>query len=512
MKICLVNPPTTYKLVDGEEWSDNSLCNSSYLGLRYLEAALIGNGFQVDIYDCPYSQIDLKTLKKILAKEKYDYVGISCFYYNLLNVERIISYIEILLPDTFVFLGGYAVTLDAGHILQSNSFVKFGFIAESENSIVEFFHNIRNNVDWKTTKGITYIEDGQVTQTTYAGEMDLDKLYFPKHMINSRSDTVSVLSSRGCYGSCSFCSEKEFYRRNGTPVPRYRSIQSLIDELTEISQQKHIKSISFADSNFMPGSLKRKKWLRQLATELKESKLKFNYRINTRANDVIRNKDIIPLLKEVGFSEYFIGIESFSQSQLELYNKYVTVEQNVQALQILSQNHIKIEIGFLPIEPYATLDEIRESIKTLLEIDLFDSFDYTQEIFSLASKLFLTNGTRIADMVLKDGLTASNDIGYTFMYKDVEEYYKRLENWKLIMAPYASIRYMVDKANSYNLNSTKEQLIQCYLKILKADVCVMDNLLNLERDETEIIKEGEETILNIWDIYKDDHEYVKQYS
>lgn len=511
MKICLINPPTTYKLVDGEEWSDNSLCNSSYLGLRYLEEALLRNGFEVNIYDCPYGQIELKDLKKILLKEKYDYVGLSCFYYNLVNVERIITYLEILLPNSFVFLGGYAVTLDSGNVLKSNAFVKLGFVAESENSMVELFENIKNGIDWRKTKGIAYIDDGQVIMTDYTGEIDLDKLHFPKHLVSSKSDTVSVLSSRGCYGNCSFCSEKEFYRKNGTPVPRYRSVDNLLEELKEISLQKSIKSISFADSNFMPGSLKRQEWLKQLVVKLKENRLNFKYRLNTRANDVIRNKEIIPLLKEVGFLEYFIGVESFSQSQLDLYNKYVTAEQNIEALQILSRNQIKIEIGFLPIEPYATIDEIRESIETLLKIDLFDSFDYTQEIFSLASKLFLTSGTRIAEMVSKDGLTASYDIGYKFMHPEVEEYYNRLENWKLIIAPYVSIRYMIDKANRYLLTNKKERLIRFYLEILKADVCIMRNLLDFGRSANDIMNQGEEQILKIWDIYKDDYQYVKEY-
>ena len=494
MKICLINPPSNYSLEVGEEWCDNSLCNSSYLGLRYLEAALLNSGVEVDIYDCPYEQIDLKTLKDILLEKNYNYVGISSFYYNLFNVQRIIMFLECMQEKSFVFLGGYAVTLDAEEILRKNRFVKAAFIAEGEKTIVEFFYNIKNGVDWHQTKGIAYIEGDEYIYNEHIGETNLDTLPFPKHFVSERSNMVSILASRGCYGNCSFCSEKQFYIRNGTKVSRYRSVDNVIKELAEIKLNEKVKYISFADSNFMPGSQEKHRWLKELIDKLKYNNIRFTYRVNTRANDIVTHKNLLLELKKVGFLHYFIGIESFSQVQLDFYQKYTTVEQNITALRILADNNLKFEIGFLPFEPYATMAEIRESIENLWKLDLFDYFDYTQEFFSLSSKLFLTKGTMIYELVKKDNLFMPNDIGYRFINSDVQEYYERVELWKEEVKPYVKLKYWIDKAQFHSLHDEKNKMEKCYTRLLKIDLSIMKELLNLDESSHEIIEKGKEMI------------------
>lgn len=511
MKICLINPPSNYNLEIGEEWSDNSLCNSSYLGIRYLEAALLNSGFEVDIYDCPYEQISLKDLKVILLKEQYDYVGISTFYYNLFNVQRIIMFLEQMIEKSFVFFGGYAVTLDPEEILKKNKFVKVAFIAEGEKTIVEFFNNIRKCVDWRQTKGISYIEGDKYIYNEHIGERNLDSLPFPKHFVSERSNMISVLTSRGCYGNCSFCSEKQFYIRNGTQVSRYRSVDNVIKELAEIKSNRKIKYISFADSNFMPGSQERHLWLIELINKLRANNIKFIYRINTRANDVITHKCLLPELEKVGFLHYFIGIESFSQTQLRLYQKYTTVEQNITALKILADNNLKFEIGFLPFEPYATMTEIRESIDVLWELDLFDYFDYTQEFFSISSRLFLTKGTMIYECVKKDNLFMANDIGYRFVNNDVQEYYARVEIWREELKPYIKLRYWIDKAQFYCLFEERNEMEKCYTKLLKIDLYVMKNLLTLDENYLKKINTGKNMLKREISKYIELIEYIANY-
>lgn len=41
------------------------------------------------------------------------------------------------------------------------------------------------------------------------------------------------------------------------------------------------------------------------------------------------------MLASVGIKRYFIGIESFNQRQLDLYNKKIKVAENIKAIEIL---------------------------------------------------------------------------------------------------------------------------------------------------------------------------------
>lgn len=512
MNICLINPPSTYRLAEYEEWNNNSLSNSSYLGIWYLEAALKAKNMDVDVYDCPYEQINMSQLNKILFEKKYDYIGISSFYYNLLNVERIIKFCELKISNTFVFLGGYAVTLDTEEILRKHPFVKCVFVAEGEQSITEFFEHIKEGSEWRKTEGIAYIDADEFIISPRLKISDIDDYAFPVHMTSERSTTVSVLSSRGCYGNCSFCSEKQFYISNGTKQPRYRSVKSVIDELEIIRKNTKIKYISFADSNFMPGSQNRRKWLLDFCEQLEKKNINFHYRLNTRANDVISNRELIPILKEAGFDDYFIGIESFSQSQLDFYNKNTKVQQNIDALKILKDCNVRIEIGFLPFEPYVTLKELQESIEVLSESDIFHNINYTQEFFSVSSKLFLTKGTRIYDCVKQEGLLFNNDIGYRFVYDDVDKYYRLIEQWATVMYDCRKFRFLIDKSLFFQLGDCEKKLRLLYSELLYKDILVMKQLLHVTLEQAEtILRQSVKEIMQIIKNYYEVINYIEKY-
>lgn len=89
-----------------EEWSNYSIFNVPYLGIIYLEAVVKEASFSVDIYDSPCEGIEIKELFQSLLEGDYDIIGISIFYYNLYNTERILRFLEKNLSNAFIFIGG----------------------------------------------------------------------------------------------------------------------------------------------------------------------------------------------------------------------------------------------------------------------------------------------------------------------------------------------------------------------------------------------------------------------
>lgn len=504
IKVCLINPPSNYRMNELEEWSNNTLCNSSYLGIRYLEAALKAKNICVDVYDCPCEKLSVQSVSEILTSRNYTHIGISIFFYNLFNGERLLNLIKRKFPSTFVFVGGYAVTLDVKEVLQKHPRINCAFIGEGEETLVEFFENIINNRDWRTTSGIAYLEDTNVVINSKKSESNLDELPFPEHKLYNKSTVVSLMSSRGCYGDCSFCSEKQFNILNNTRGIRSRSVENVIEELKIILKNNKVKEISYADSNFLPATINRKRWMILFVNLLKKNNINIEARINTRANDIIFYEDLLDDMKSVGFRNFFVGIESFSQSQLDLYNKRISVEDNIKALKILINKGIKIEFGFLIFEPYSTIKEIRESINILVSLDILKNIDVNQEFFSVASKLFLTKGTQIYEKVYNDKLNYTNSLGYIFLHSDTKEYYDKIMEWAAIVEQAVYIRYLIEKCKYLDKVEESNKLYECFIKILDLDINMMKQLLDIYHDKTaseKLILDGEKKLKSILNKY-----------
>jgi radical SAM superfamily enzyme YgiQ (UPF0313 family) len=144
---------------------------------------------------------------------------------------------------------------------------------------------------------------------------------------------------------------------------RIRSVNNVMNELIDAIKHLSPKVLSICDSNFMPASQSRRKWLLEFFTNIHDKQLSLQIRANTRANDILFYIDNLDYFKQYGLTSLFIGIESFIQRQLDLYNKKVTVDENIRSLKLLATLGFKIEIGFIFLEPYVTLNEIYDIMK-----------------------------------------------------------------------------------------------------------------------------------------------------
>lgn len=494
MKACIINPPAQVKKREFEEWSDNSVLNVQYLGTAYLEAALEEAGYAITLYDCPSEGIGLSQLCKILEKNKFDIVGISVFYYNLFNFERIAYFLENKLPDTFLFIGGYAPTLDYKKMLKTHPFVSASILGEGEKIVVELFENLeKGKMEWKSTKGIAYYEEQEIKINMATEYIPLDKLPFPNHQLRNKSRTISIVSSRGCYGNCGFCSEKNFSTHTKGPRIRFRTVDNVLKEIDIVVKDLRVKNISFSDSNFLPASKEREKWLIDFLENLEKKNYRVAFNALLRANDVIYYKDYLSQLEQVGFEYLFVGIESFIQRQLNFYEKGITVEKNIQALNLLVENNIQVEFGFLMLDPFSSIEEIRENLKILEGLQIYSSLHYTQEFFSVGSVVYSISGTQIYEVINEYGLNESNDIGYHFINYDVQQYYEILNEWINTMKEYQYIRFLIDKCYYYEQMELAEVLRECLIELYRLDVNCMMCLLDIYDD-----KEKAMEIINIY--------------
>lgn len=496
MKICLINPPNFFSKPIGYEWYPN-IFTLPYLGLGYITSSIKKSGYDVTHIDCPLQNLDEKYIFQFVEENQFDIIGLSCFYYNLLSVTKIVRYINAHCKNTFIFLGGFMPTLDYSTLFSMRMKFDCCIVGAGEYTAVELIKKLEMHEDWTKIEGISYIENGFVKNNKRTTCIhDLDALPFPYRCTSPyQTKHVSVLSSRGCYGDCTFCGEKEYALENASPYIRYRSVNNLIEEISLLWNEYKFRKLRFNDSNFMDGSQFRKKWLKEFAEKVEGLPYKFLYSCNARANDIIAHEEILPLLYKSGLEAVFLGIESFNQRQLDLYSKRTTVFQNISALEILKRNGIKVEIGLIFIEPFVTVEEFEENLVCLENSAFFDIVDITQSFISSACTLISIPGTRMHDIINRHGVaTKKNNLGYFFVDKRMNIIHDTLVEWENETRPYADKRYLIYKAKETGQAQLAEKLSCWYKKMIKADFLFLKKLSKIIRERQDLEEAKREII------------------
>jgi len=467
MKVCLINPPNIFAKPLGYEWYPN-IFTLPYLGMGYITSNAMKAGYDITHVDCPLQGLSEKDVYALLENNKFDVIGISNFYYNLLPVTKIVRYINRHCSNAFVFLGGFMPTLDFSTLLKMKMRIDCCIVGAGEQTTVELLHKLEQGEDWTSIEGIAYSLDGKIINNKRTTCLqDLDILPFPyRCSAPNQVRHVSILSSRGCYGDCTFCGEKEYALENHSPYIRYRSVSNVMEEISTLWDKYRFKYLRFNDSNFLDGSLKRKNWLKEFTQKLNEGKFNFKYSCNARANDIIMHKELLPDLHKSGLEAVFLGIESFNQRQLDLYSKRTTVQQNIEALDILRDCNIKVEIGLIMIEPFVTAEEFLENLESLERTAFFDIVDITQSLISSACTLISIPGTRMHNIIMEENVsTKENELGYAFVDSRMEGIYRTLKKWENETRPYANKRYLIYKAMEEE-NKELTQSLKCWYKEL----------------------------------------------
>ncbi len=96
------------------------------------------------------------------------------------------------------------------------------------------------------------------------------------------------------------------------------------------------------------------------------------FRENERKSNTERLK-AYDRLKSSGLKGVYLGIESGSKSQLKRYCKGSTVKENAEAIRILREIGLNVEVGFIFFDALASLDELWENILFIEKTKLYET-------------------------------------------------------------------------------------------------------------------------------------------
>lgn len=476
MKICLINPSVLKDSTISSPLSTRNKYflnpyNLQHIGLGYISALLIKNGFEVDIIECAKEGLNEKAVCEKVLSEGYDLVGISTYYFNYMSVCRIVNRIRSKNKEVFIYLGGFLPTLSYEMLLQSLDGVNCCMIGEGEMTTLELSQAIRTDKDWKMIKGIAYKENEDVIFTGKRKLIeDLDILPFPTRPFISERKIVSVLTTRGCYGRCTYCGIQEFFQTCEGKRVRRRSPENVVAEIEQLLKDDNIEYITFNDGNFHISSPEGKKWFEKFYHLIKEKNIKIKYLADFRANEIVRCKEILEKFIEIGLHSVNVGIESFVQSQLDFYKKHVSVDQNVEALKIIEELKLRYTIGVLIFDPVIEIEGIYEYLNKIKEINYYSDHYNISRPLSIGSCVIATMGTEIFDYVVKENLYAQNERNYEFKNPKTARCHDLIQSWSEKVIPIFNKNYI-----SYIAEANEKHLENEAVKKLYQDLYIVDH-------------------------------------
>lgn len=173
---------------------------------------------------------------------------------------------------------------------------------------------------------------------------------------------MPMLSSRGCFGKCTFCP-----REQGGRI-RSRSPQNIVEEMGFLSKQYKAREIFLLDETF---TFDRDRCFK-ICDEMSRRNLNLKLRVCSRADRV--DKELLSRLKSCGMYSIGYGIESGSDQILQNINKGIDTKTIASAIQLSHSLGIEVR-GYvmlnLPGETKDTIKQTEDFIRSL-PIDLLN--------------------------------------------------------------------------------------------------------------------------------------------
>jgi radical SAM superfamily enzyme YgiQ (UPF0313 family) len=343
--------------------------NQENLGLRSIVAYLLAQGYRaklVPFYPGRYAET-LAVVHELNPR----LVGFSLiFQYALEDFGNLMRYLRTNGVRSHFTAGGHFPTLRPDETLkflpELDSVVRF----EGELTLPELLESLDTPRQWERIQGLAFRQGEKIVMTPPRPLVaDLDIL--PTVCRDQPREAgvgvrmASMLASRGCLFNCSFCSIRQFYGGARGALRRVRSPQAVVDEMQLMFNEKSVRFFTFQDDDFAARTSEQRKWLERFLLALNKSGMtgQVRWKISCRVDDP--TPEILEAMLGEGLMAVYLGVESGSEEGLKTLNKYVSVGENLSAVELLKQYDVALAIGFMLFDPSSTVKTVRENISFL---------------------------------------------------------------------------------------------------------------------------------------------------
>ena len=348
------------------------------LGMLYIAAYLEKYGYNVRFIDAEHQKLTeegtLEQVRKYVKEEHNCYIGLTsttvCFNRTLSLAKRLKEEY----PSIPIVIGGAHISAVAEHVMNYECF-DYGVIGEGEITTYELIECLQQGGNLESVDGIVFRKNNQIIYTNPRKLVKkLDELPFPaRHLVKDIHSYVptlcdyktlpvtNIITSRGCPGLCTFCSNAVFGR-----TYRERSAQNILEEIKEVIHKYNIREIHFNDDTFLIN----KKRIYELFELCKKEKLKFNWSCFSRVDNV--TYEFLKFLKKNGCWHIAFGIESGDENVLKDIKKEISLDMVEQVISWCHKIGIKTKGHFILGHPTDTIESINKTIDFALKVKFSD--------------------------------------------------------------------------------------------------------------------------------------------
>jgi anaerobic magnesium-protoporphyrin IX monomethyl ester cyclase len=317
-------------------------------GCLQLLAYLEREQFDIDYMDCTLNENPWGDLAEKVRREKPEVVGISVicttFIYDGMNAANLIKAIS---PQSIIIMGGEHPSFMAEETLRDCPAIDYICVGEGEVTLTEFLRALERKDDLSEVLGLAYLNgEGEFVYTGDRGFIeDLDTLPMPAyHLAKMEHPYVNLPSEgsrgfvvnfgRGCPWDCIFCSESAFYRKTW----RSRSPTLIADEL-ELLKEDYNRDIFYVGDNTF--NVTREHGIGFIEEMLKR-KTNQHFWLQSRADLIIRDEDLLDGFREAGIYQFMMGLEYHKDSVLKDIRKRHSAEQARNAMELLKKHKLMV--------------------------------------------------------------------------------------------------------------------------------------------------------------------------
>jgi hypothetical protein len=350
------------------------------LGLGMIAAAAEAAGHHVEVL--PFNQArHASDLAQIIAARAPAVVGLSVQFqhraYDFLALGRKLRAAGF---RGHLTCGGQFPTMAYREVLDAEAGWGMDSVVlhDGEQTFVDLLRALGNGGAIAQVPGLAVrAEDGRAVRTAPRKLLDdLDQLPFARryrpHARHAGIPFIPLMGSRGCWGSCTFCSITTFYRdaraHGGGKRLRHRNPESIATEMAHLCRAVGGPAVfCFHDDNFLlprpADSLHRVQAIRAAldARGVGQVALIGKCRPDCLAADLARE------LRRLGVIRLYVGVENVSAGGAQHLGRQVEATEVREALAACREAGIFACYNLLLFEPEATLEDVEENVAFMRE-------------------------------------------------------------------------------------------------------------------------------------------------
>ncbi len=330
----------------------------------YLAGAAREAGFEPVIYDAMTKRHGFDEIEERIRAEQPRYVATSAITSTAPDAYEVMKIAKSINPDIITLIGGVHPSFMNADALV-NGYCDYVIRGEGEETVRELLVCLANGGDPGSIKGIAFREGHRIrTTAARAFVTDLDALSTAwdlvdwndyRYFVIPGSRLGAVSTSRGCSHNCTFCSQQKFWHQSW----RGRAPENVVDEMAHLKNKYGVNVILLPDE--YPTS-DRERWERLLDL-LVDRDLGIYLLMETRAEDILRDRDILHKYRQAGIIHIYIGVEATEQETLDLIKKDVSVKTGMEAIRLIHEHGMITETSFILGFPHETGKSIKKTLE-----------------------------------------------------------------------------------------------------------------------------------------------------